>query len=97
MGKGAEGLDADEDGRMRVIENDAELVRGEVGEIVDGEFLEGGNEVGRRLLGFGGVGVGFKLVLARPGVENHAEQPVHRAEENAEEDEATCKKKRIKP
>ena len=29
MRKGAEGLDADEDGRIRVIENDAELVRSE--------------------------------------------------------------------
>lgn len=39
-----------------------------MGEVIRGEFFEGGCQRFRCTGGFGGVGIGFKLVFARPCV-----------------------------
>ena len=70
---------------MGIIEDDPEPVGSEVGEIVGGEFLQGGDQVIRGFLYPGGVGVGLKLMLARTGVEKESQEAADRTEKNAEE------------
>lgn len=68
-----EGLDPHQDGRMGVVEEDFQRMRGEVGEVVGGEFFEGRNKVIRRVLGAGGVFVSFELMLSREEVHEDRE------------------------
>ena len=49
---------------MGVFEENFERVGREVGEVVDGEFFQCGNEVSGLFRGFGGEGVGFVFVFA---------------------------------
>ena len=53
---------------MGMVEEDFERVRGEVGEIIGRELLEGGDEVLGGVLDVRGVGVGFEFVFAREEV-----------------------------
>ena len=73
---------------MGVVEDDAEFVGGGVGEVIGGEFLEGGAEGLWFAGGLGGVGVGLELVFAGPGVGEEGEDFRGGLEEEGEKYEA---------
>ena len=74
---------------MGVVEDNAEFVGGGVGEVVGGEFFEGGGEGLGIAGGSGGVGVGLELVFARPCVGEEGEELGDWLEEEGEKDEAS--------
>ena len=59
---------------MGVVQDDAELMGSGVGEVVGGEFPEGGGEGFGGAGGTGGVGVGLELVFAGPSVGEDGEE-----------------------
>ena len=56
-----------------MVEEDLERMRGEVGEVIGRELLEGGDEVLRGVLDLRGVGVCFVFVLAREDIHQDRE------------------------
>ena len=58
---------------MGMVEEDFERVRGEVGEIIGRELLEGGDEVLGGVLDLRGVSVGFEFVFARKDIHEDRE------------------------
>ncbi len=59
---------------MRVVQIHAKLVWSGVGKVIGGKFFECGCQSFGSAGGFGGVGIGFELVLAGPGVTEHGEE-----------------------
>lgn len=64
VSEGSEGGDANEHGWVGVIEKDPRRVGGEVGKVLHGELFQRRDESLRLAGHLGGIGVGFKLVLA---------------------------------
>ena len=78
----SDGVDAREDGRVGVVEEDVERVRRQVGEVVLRELLEARDERLWLLVRVDRVAVGLVLVGARAARESDLEEGVDRRKEH---------------